>query len=68
MDPFSIVGASAAIAQFVELGFKILTHSRDAYKSVDGISARYVVLLSLTLVSRLDDCLLDKRRHDTVMV
>ena len=39
MDPFTALGASAAIVQFVEFGGNLLSDSYEIYKSASGASA-----------------------------
>ncbi|KAI0199424.1 hypothetical protein F4808DRAFT_461745 [Astrocystis sublimbata] len=39
MDPFAVLSTAAAIAQFVELSFNLITKAYDVYNSVSGLSA-----------------------------
>jgi hypothetical protein len=36
MEPLSALGSAAAIAQFVDFGFKVLSNAREIYSSVSG--------------------------------
>lgn len=36
MEPLSALGSAAAIAQFVDFGFKVLSNAREIYGSVSG--------------------------------
>jgi hypothetical protein len=36
MEPLSALGSAAAIAQFVDFGFKVLNNAREIYSSVSG--------------------------------
>ena len=51
-DFLAALGAAAAVAQFIDYGFKLVNFSHELYKSTEGRLERYVVPVSL-LVRRL---------------
>lgn len=48
MEPFSILGAAAAVAQFVDFSTRVIIASADVFESAKGSAARNQVMENIT--------------------